>query len=465
MINSLTARIFAIFWLTLALVLMLVLMVPKLDSRQLTPLLDSEQRQGIMLQQHVEAELAGDPANDLMWWRRLFRAIDKWAPPGQRLILVTSEGRVIGAQRNEMQVIRNFIGQSDNADHPQKKKYGRVELVGPFPVRDGEDNYQLYQIRPAGNSQSDFISLMFDRPLLLLIVTMLISIPLLLWLAWSLAKPARKLKHAADEVARGNLRQHPELEAGPQEFLATGVSFNQMVSALERMVNAQQRLLSDISHELRTPLTRLQLATALMRRKHGEVNELARIETEAQRLDSMINDLLVLSRNQHKNELAREYIKANDLWNDVLDDAKFEAEQMGKTLVITSPPGNWMLLCNPAALESALENVVRNALRYSNQHISVAFSAEEQGVLITVDDDGPGVSVEDREHIFRPFYRTDEARDRASGGSGLGLAIVEKAVQQHHGWVKADDSPLGGLRLAIWLPLQHRRQASVAETK
>ncbi|WP_410012724.1 envelope stress sensor histidine kinase CpxA [Sodalis sp. C49] len=465
MINSLTARIFAIFWLTLALVLMLVLMVPKLDSRQLTPLLDSEQRQGIMLQQHVEAELAGDPANDLMWWRRLFRSIDKWAPPGQRLILVTSEGRVIGAQRNEMQVIRNFIGQSDNSDHPQKKKYGRVELVGPFPVRDGEDNYQLYQIRPAGNSQSDFISLMFDRPLLLLIVTMLISIPLLLWLAWSLAKPARKLKHAADEVARGNLRQHPELEAGPQEFLATGVSFNQMVSALERMVNAQQRLLSDISHELRTPLTRLQLATALMRRKHGEGHELARIETEAQRLDSMINDLLVLSRNQHKNELTREYVTAGDLWNDVLDDAKFEAEQMGKTLRIASPPGNWMLVCNPAALDSALENVVRNALRYSNQQISVTFTADQQGVTIIVDDDGPGVSAEDREQIFRPFYRTDEARDRASGGSGLGLAIVEKAVEQHHGWVKAQDSPLGGLRLVMWLPLHHRRPAAGTENK
>lgn len=85
---------------------------------------------------------------------------------------------------------------------------------------------------------------------------MLISTPLLLWLAWSLAKPARKLKNAADDVAKGNLRQHPELEAGPQEFLAAGNSFNQMISALERMVNAQQRLISDISHELRTPLTR-----------------------------------------------------------------------------------------------------------------------------------------------------------------------------------------------------------------
>lgn len=456
MINSLTARIFAIFWFTLALVLMLVLMVPKLDSRQITPLLDNEQRQGLMIEQHVEAELATDPANDLMWWRRLFRAIDKWAPPGQRLLLVTSEGRVIGAQRNEMRIVRNFIGQSDNSDRPKKKKYGRVEMVGPFSVRDGEDNYQLYLMRPASSSQSDFINLMFDRPLLLLIVTMLISAPLLLWLAWSLAKPARKLKNAADDVARGNLKQHPELEAGPQEFLATGASFNQMVSALERMVTAQQRLISDISHELRTPLTRLQLATALMRRRHGEGKELQRIENEAQRLDGMINDLLVLSRSQHKNELSRETLKANELWEGVIDDAQFEAEQMGKTLEVTSPPGPWKLIGNAAALDSALENIVRNALRYSHHHIALNFAHDSEGITITVDDDGPGVSEEDREQIFRPFYRTDEARDRESGGTGLGLAIVDTAVQQHRGKVKAEDSPLGGLRLIIWLPLHQR---------
>lgn len=351
MIGSLTARIFAIFWLTLALVLMLVLMLPKLDSRQMTELLDSEQRQGLMIEQHVEAELANDPPNDLMWWRRLFRAIDKWAPPGQRLLLVTTEGRVIGAERSEMQIIRNFIGQADNADHPQKKKYGRVELVGPFSVRDGEDNYQLYLIRPASSSQSDFINLLFDRPLLLLIVTMLVSTPLLLWLAWSLAKPARKLKNAADEVAQGNLRQHPELEAGPQEFLAAGASFNQMVTALERMMTSQQRLLSDISHELRTPLTRLQLGTALLRRRSGESKELERIETEAQRLDSMINDLLVMSRNQQKNALVSETIKANQLWSEVLDNAAFEAEQMGKSLTVNFPPGPWPLYGNPNALE------------------------------------------------------------------------------------------------------------------
>ena len=456
MISSLTARIFAIFWFTLALVLLLVLMVPKLDSRQLMPLQEAEYRQGMMLQQHIESDLAQDPANDLLWWRRLTRALVKWTPPDKRLIIVTTEGRIIGPIRNDSQVIRNFMGQSDNTDNPKKKRYGRIELLGPFEVRDGEDRYQLYLIRPANTAQSDFINFLIDRPFLLLAATMLISTPLLLWLAWSLAKPARKLKNAADDVAKGNLPQHPELEAGPQEFLAAGNSFNQMISALERMVNAQQRLISDISHELRTPLTRLQLATALLRRRHGESKDLERIETETHRLDGMINDLLVLSRSQHKNELLRQNIKANELWDDILDNAKFEAEQRHKTLEITSPPGPWTIYCNPSALGSAFENIVRNALRYSNQHIQVAFSADTKGISIVVDDDGPGVSPEDREHIFRPFYRTDEARDRESGGTGLGLAIVSTAISQHNGKVTANDSPLGGLRLEIWLPLHPR---------
>lgn len=104
MIGSLTARIFAIFWLTLALVLMLVLMLPKLDSRQMTELLDSEQRQGLMIEQHVEAELANDPPNDLMWWRRLFRAIDKGF--ARTAVIACYDGRTRDRRRTQR-----------NADH------------------------------------------------------------------------------------------------------------------------------------------------------------------------------------------------------------------------------------------------------------------------------------------------------------------------------------------------------------
>ena len=137
----------------------------------------------------------------------------------------------------------------------------------------------------------------------------------------------------------------------------------------------------------------------------------------------MINDLLVMSRNQQKNALVSETVKANQLWGEVLDNAAFEAEQMGKSLTVNFPPGPWPLYGNPNALESALENIVRNALRYSHTQIEVGFAVDIDGITITVDDDGP---------------------------------IVETAIQQHRGWVKAEDSPLGGLRLVIWLPLYKR---------
>jgi two-component system sensor histidine kinase CpxA len=161
---------------------------------------------------------------------------------------------------------------------------------------------------------------------------MLVSSPLLLWLAWSLAKPARKLKNAADEVAQGNLRS---TGAGSR---AAGVpsrraSFNQMVSALERMMTASSAAVGYLARAAH-PLTRLQLGTALLRRRSGESKELERIETEAHRLDSMINDLLVMSRNQQKNALVSETVKANQLWHEVLDNAAFEAEQMGKSFTV-----------------------------------------------------------------------------------------------------------------------------------
>ncbi len=269
-------------------------------------------------------------------------------------------------------------------------------------------------------------------------------------------KPARKLKNAADEVAQGNLRQHPELEAGPQEFLAAGASFNQMVTALERMMTSQQRLLSDISHELRTPLTRLQLGTALLRRRSGESKELERIETEAHRLDSMINDLLVMSRNQAKTPWSARRCKANQLWNEVLDNAAFEAEQMGKSFTVEYPPGPWPLYGNPNALESALENIVRNALRYSHTKISVSFSVDKDGITVNVDDDGP----ESARRIANRFSGHSTGPTRRATASpaapAWGWRLSKPLIQQHRGWVKADDSPLGGLRLTIWLPLYKR---------
>ncbi|MFC0179687.1 envelope stress sensor histidine kinase CpxA [Thorsellia kenyensis] len=453
MFNHLSARIFAIFWFTVVLVVLMVLFVPKLDMRNIKTIEEEENTTGSLMVQRLEATLDEQPNNQPFWTEKLARIVNSVKLPEVNLFLVNSEGLLIGAKRTDVELIRHFIGVSNDVESPKKKRYDKRELIGPFLVNDENDVYLLYMIRQISDSQSAFLSQLFDDPILLLLVIMLVSTPLLLWLSWSLAKPARRLKLAADKVAQGDLSIRPELESGPVEFFAAGRSFNHMVQSLEKMMNVQHRLLSDISHELRTPLTRLQLASALMRRKNGETEELNRIEMETMRLDLMINDLLELSRKQYSEELSREEITAQELWHNVIDDAKFEAEQKNKCLVLTSDIGDWMIYGVLNALESAIENIIRNALRYSYGKIEVGFASDGKEIIITVDDDGPGVKENELEHLFRPFYRTDEARDRESGGKGLGLAIVEAVVEQHNGRVKAEKSHLGGLRMTVVLPI------------
>ena len=282
---------------------------------------------------------------------------------------------------------------------------------------------------------------------------MFVSTPFLLWLAWALSQPARRLQKAAERVARGQFEKDEALEKGPREFRKTGQSFNQMVGSLNTMISGQQRLLSDISHELRSPLTRLRMATALATRKQGESAELSRIDMEAERLEQMISELLELSRIQVNSHQEREKTDAYSLFFDILEDAKFEAEHMDKVLSysgLTTTP----LFGNPNLLMSAVENVIRNAIKYGNNIITVNLEQTSNHFIIHVDDNGEGVPEDELKDIFKPFYRVSTARDRSSGGTGLGLAITESAIQQHSGTIIASKSPLGGLRMTITLPIE-----------
>ena len=140
------------------------------------------------------------------------------------------------------------------------------------------------------------------------------------------------------------------------------------------------------------------------------------------------------------------------LWEAILIDAQFEAEQMGKALHYSDIPER-NISGKPKLLMSALDNIVRNAIHYGRDHIQVTIEAEHDQVIIHVDDNGDGVPQEELEAIFRPFYRVSTARDRVSGGTGLGLAITQSAVRQHSGSIEATRSHLGGLRVSICLPL------------
>lgn len=452
--DRLTIRIFTLFLLTIAFFLMLVMLLPNFDSRNLTYLANKEKQSGNILAKQIEQELINVPKTSFRWWMRFIVVMDNYQKQEQSLFIITPNKQIITANSNYIDIVKNFNEISQNIDDPAKKIYDSHEIIGPFLINYSNEKYQLYILQSASDIQSQFVNFIFDHPFLLLSLTMLVSSPFLLWLSWSIAKPAWRLKQAADQVAKGNLQEWPELEKiGPSEYKATGASFNHMLRELKRMQGLQQQLFSDISHELRTPLTRLQLATSLLRRKQGESKEVERINNEALKLDAMISDLLSLARQQYDNNEIRELKQIDVLFKSVLDNAVFEAEQIGKRFSIGSNPSNKMILCHPIALCSALENVIRNAFRYSRNQIVINFVVYQQHLTITIDDDGPGVRDEELEQIFRPFYRTSQARDRQSGGAGLGLAIVFNSITRDNGMVKAEKSHLGGLRIVIVLPI------------
>ncbi|OCG68604.1 two-component system sensor histidine kinase CpxA [Gilliamella sp. Nev5-1] len=452
--DRLAIKIFTIFLLTIASFLMLIMVLPNLDSRNLTYLANKDKEIGNKLARQIENDLANVPKDSFRWWMRFIVVMNTHQKPAQSLFIVTPNEQIITAETKNIDLIKNFSQKSHNVDDPAKQIYDAQEIIGPFLIHYTNAQYQLYILQPATDSQSQFVNFIFDHPFLLLTLTMLASSPFLLWLSWSIAKPARRLKQAADQVAKGNLQEWPDLEKiGSSEYKATGASFNLMLRELKRMQALQQRLFSDISHELRTPLTRLQLATSLLRRKQGESSEVIRINNEAIKLDAMIGDLLLLARQQYDNNEIREFNQIDLLFKPVLDNAAFEAEQIGKSFSVVNRPTNHTILCYPVALCSALENVIRNAFRYSNKQIIINFEVKKQKITITIDDDGIGVAESELAQIFRPFYRTSEARDRQSGGTGLGLAIVANAIIRDHGTVTAEKSHLGGLRIVIILPI------------
>lgn len=378
-------------------------------------------------------------------------------PNGFDIILFEQNTNGIsGINKSFLNQLRAFIIKANNPDSPLQRRFGNIQIYGPFNVKSTNRDYYQYFIEKV-SPQREFINHFFDSPFLMLILLFFISTPILLWLSWRIAKPVKALRLSADAVAMGNLIVNPELETqGINELRQVGKSFNRMITSLQKLTTYQQRLLSDISHELKTPLTRMQLAVSLIRHRNGESNELTRIENEIHKLDTMIQDLLSLSRQQINQHLRREIFPINKIWEDVLEDAKFELEQNDITFKINmliEQPEQYWINGNIAVLASSVENIIRNAQKYANQVVEISINISENYLNVIIDDDGEGVPADKYEDIFRPFFRVNEDRARQTGGTGLGLAIVYNAAQQHKGTVTAEKSPLGGLRVVLQLPL------------
>ncbi|MGR5237381.1 envelope stress sensor histidine kinase CpxA [Vibrio alfacsensis] len=452
-INSLYGRIFAIFWFTMFLVLMAVLSLPHLDPRKARDIPQDHYQRMIEMRNGIEKKYQNETSLGKILFSVEGHRRNKHDPRPQ-VFFSDDEGNVLtSATRSDfrMRAMQNFVTSIDDQKQPKQKLYGRYMIAGPVPIKLAGSDLLMY-VGFKWNQPPPIMLRLFDHPLQLLLAVMVVSTPLLLWLAWALSQPARRLETAAQRVAKGEFVIDPNLEKGTSEFRQAGASFNQMVEAVNQMISGQQRLLSDISHELRSPLTRLRMASALATRKQGESPELTRIDTEAQRLEQMIAELLELSRMQVNSHMTRETQPIASLWEEIIKDAQFEAEQMGKTLSYSDLPDR-TISGNPKLLMSAIENIIRNAIYYGKDQVRVDIQDHVDTLNITVDDNGEGVPEDELEAIFRPFYRVSTARDRHTGGTGLGLTITESAIRQHSGSIVASRSPLGGLRVTVELPL------------
>jgi two-component system sensor histidine kinase CpxA len=274
-----------------------------------------------------------------------------------------------------------------------------------------------------------------------------------LLLASLLTRKVKPLRQAAQRMAEGDLSGRVDVK-GSDEISALGADFNLMAERLNDLLQSQRQLVRDVSHELRSPLTRLRVALELAERSEDSKKALGRIEKEADELERLITELLSLARLESGQAgLERQRLQLDELIAKVVTDAEFEADAEEKQVSYRCEPA--ILVGDGVLLRSAVENVIRNAIRHTpvGSAVQVVLEKTPTGCIIRVRDAGSGVAEAELQTMFEPFTRTSEARERSSGGFGLGLAIARSAMELHGGFVSAKNHPQGGLEVSLSLPL------------
>jgi signal transduction histidine kinase len=267
-----------------------------------------------------------------------------------------------------------------------------------------------------------------------------------------LGSPLRSLEHVVERFGTGNLSARAEIRR-QDEFGKLARSFNLMAERIEMLLTAERRLLQDVSHELRSPLARLEFAVELARNSPDRDRALDRIKKEADRLSTLVSELLQVTRAESdprsRNLCA---IPLRGLLEDVIGDTAVESEARGVVLRLVAS-ASLELRGDRELLRRAVENVLRNAIRFAPEHTSVEVSLRQLGgdAVIAVRDYGPGVPEQSLASLFKPFFRVEADRNRDSGGVGLGLSIAERAVLLHQGQIRARNGH-PGLLVEIELP-------------
>jgi signal transduction histidine kinase len=285
-----------------------------------------------------------------------------------------------------------------------------------------------------------------------------------LLIAHYLTKPIERLRNATHQLARGNLdiRAGENLGKRRDEIADLVRDFDTMAGELRKQIQSERSLLSGVSHELRSPIARIRLALTLAREAEdsGERQEmLDRIEQDTIQLDSMLERILTVSRLESGQQKPRfQNFVLNDLVDEVVRDARFEAAATDATITCQAAVENVQVTGDLGLLRSAIENVIRNAIFYSGEggkvNVVVTATDNRRGASVIVSDNGPGVPRDKMQLIFEPFYRVDDSRGSNTGGMGLGLAIANNAVRAHGGVILARNLEPHGLQIDLMIPAQ-----------
>ena len=290
------------------------------------------------------------------------------------------------------------------------------------------------------------------RLLIIGLPVMVVVVALATWFAVGRAlAPVEAIRREVDKISAAQLNRRVPQPKAHDEIGRLAATMNRMLERLEGARNSQRRFVSDASHELRSPITTI--------RQHAEVTlahpdrmtaqELADVVlAEQQRMQSLVEDLLLLARADEHVPLSREPVDLDDL-------AFEEGHRLRSTTskrVDTSGVGVARVQGDADALRRVVRNLGENAARHASSRADIALADLGHDVVLTVDDDGPGIPESERERVLQRFVRLDEARSRDDGGSGLGLSIVDEVVRAHGGSMSITQSPLGGARIQVTLP-------------
>ena len=444
--HSLFLRIFLLFWVAMALIVG--------GSIAITFTIAAHEYEAPELQRRPGAAIQASEALSRGGIGALKNWLDKNknAIPDRDLYIIGADGADILGRRLPENAVRRLEFFNRDEFINRRSPHAAPQIVGP------EGSAYTVLLVPRRPSIFGALSLP-EISTAILCIALIVSALTSWWLAQHFSAPIRRIQAGARALASENLeaRVSTGLEGRKDELAVLARDFDAMADQLRANRGAVTQLLRDISHELRSPLARMRVALGLARQPRADLlRQLDRLEREVERLDALISQVLKLARLHGTDTLfAREPFNLDEVVEEVVRDANFEGAAKGCSVRLDGT-ARVLVNGNRELVRSAVENVLRNAVRYSPEDAPVEVAVDRRadgGVMISIRDRGPGVPESELERIFEPFYRVAESRDRDTGGEGIGLAITLQVMRGHGGGAVAANRPAGGLEVRLSLPM------------